>query len=68
MTAYLQPGDKIFLTIPATGHRDGENAKDLKDAFSEEGIEVLHVFADPNGSLEVLAVIRPKQQGGSELL
>lgn len=62
MTAYLQPGDKIFLCAPAGPIGIEEDLKmvdELKAAYAAHGIEVSHVaLGDLTLPVTVVAVIR----------
>lgn len=63
MTAYLQPGDKIHVSMPGsvTGTHDRGWAQDIRDMYAEQGIEVVSVtVVAPNQQMEIISVIRPR--------
>lgn len=60
MTAYLQPGDKIHLSIPASVlGKDEERAEALRAEYAQHGVEVILVTdAKPASPVGVVSVIR----------
>jgi hypothetical protein len=61
MTAYLQPGDKIHLSIPGsvTGEWDQDRANALRNEYELNGVDTFLVTsAEPGSPVEVVSVIR----------
>jgi hypothetical protein len=62
MTAYLQPGDKIHLSVPWSLDDTGleETQEALKQVYAAQGIELLvTTSSDHRLPVEVISVIRP---------
>lgn len=58
MTAYLQPGDQIHLSVPVLGHGQLEA---IRGYYRERGVEIFmstEVSGAPQ-AIEVVSVIRP---------
>lgn len=58
MTAYLQPGDKIHISIPNSMTTD-RVSREIVDKYREMGVSVFMVTQlDPDAEVEVVSVIR----------
>jgi len=70
MSAYLQAGDKIHLSIPASVlGKDEERAEALRAEYAQHGIEVILVTdAKPGSPVEVISVIRQAPPGFEDWL